>query len=518
MSKLYQFMVTIQDKASATMDKLAGKSAEIQKKLDRAGVSGNNAGKQIAAGANTASVGVNSLYGSLVKVAGIMGVAFGVHQLIQLPKHVSDVADRVDKMSQKIGMSRSSFQEWDFVMSQSGMTAESLQMGMKSLIDKLGQAKAGAGTGADLFKRLGINITDSMSQEEAFNQTIRALQKMPEGIEKAYLANELFSRSSQELAPILGMSNKELDSQIALYKKLGIEMSDGVINAGVEYNDTLDRLRLSWQSIVVKVGGSVLPLFQQFADYTINTIIPGVKSLWMWLDENSTVLKSLALGITAAGAAWLVYNVYQKAAALYTRIMTIAQLGLNQAMRANPLGVVITLIGAATAGIAYLWETSEGFRGMLYGLWESAKQVFGNIANIIQKVATAWSQLTSGNFKAAAATIGSMEGLTNGVAEAFAKGQEKGISKLKSDETAANPFTDNTTTGGGAAPEDLQTGLDTVTGGGAKQTNINVTFGKLVGIENLNAATVDKGVNDMEVMITRSLLRILNSANNMATR
>ena len=113
--------------------------------------------------------------------------------------------DRIDKMSQKIGISRQGFQEWEFILSQSGTDIEKLQMGMKTLVSQADQADKGVGKGADNFARLGISVRDATGnlkdQETLFNEVVVALQNMEDGTEKARLANELLGRSGSELMP-----------------------------------------------------------------------------------------------------------------------------------------------------------------------------------------------------------------------------------------------------------------------------------------------------------------------------
>src|SRR5690554_2377078 len=67
---------------------------------------------------------------------------------------VSGTTDRIDKLSQKIGLSREGFQEWEFIMSQSGASVEGLQMGFKTLVNQIDQAVAGTGAGAESFAKL----------------------------------------------------------------------------------------------------------------------------------------------------------------------------------------------------------------------------------------------------------------------------------------------------------------------------------------------------------------------------
>ncbi|WP_158883998.1 hypothetical protein [Amycolatopsis anabasis] len=53
--------------------------------------------------------------------------------------------------------------------------------------------------------------------------------------------------------------------------------------------------------------------------------------------------------------------------------LTTAQHGLNAAMRANVIGLIVTAIAALVAGFLYLWNHSAGFRDFWIGIWEAIK-------------------------------------------------------------------------------------------------------------------------------------------------
>ena len=44
----------------------------------------------------------------------------------------AEAADEIDKMSQKMGISKQGYQEWSYVMGQNGMNIDTLNAGMKT--------------------------------------------------------------------------------------------------------------------------------------------------------------------------------------------------------------------------------------------------------------------------------------------------------------------------------------------------------------------------------------------------
>lgn len=185
----------------------------------------------------------------------------------------ASAGDRIDKMSQQVGMSRSSFQEWDFVLSQSGSSIESMRQGMKTLSQRMLESAEGTGKGAANFEKLGISVLDAngnmKDQEVIFEESIRAFQGMEDGVEKAAMAQEMFGRTGQELLPLLNGSRGSLDELQQTYKDLGIEMSDGAIDASVKFTDTMDQLKRSMGFVFNTIGAELIPIFQTLADWVI---------------------------------------------------------------------------------------------------------------------------------------------------------------------------------------------------------------------------------------------------------
>ena len=62
-----------------------------------------------------------------------------------------------------------------------------------------------------------------------------------------------------------------------------------------------------------------------------------------------------------------------------------------------------------------------------------------------------------------------------------------------------------------------QSGLDEITGGGSRPTNITVNLGKFMDSLIIQAQSVEEAIPETEQRLKEMLLRVLNSVNQMAT-
>lgn len=78
------------------------------------------------------------------------------------------------------------------------------------------------------------------------------------------------------------------------------------------------------------------------------------------------------------------FQAYQKA----NEGATIAQWLMNAAMNANPIVLVVTLIGGLVAAIITLWNTNERFREVVVNVWESVKNTVSSVVSSLVKFFT----------------------------------------------------------------------------------------------------------------------------------
>lgn len=254
-------------------------SSEYEKGLDQsekqASTFGDKLKGALSTGAKMSAVALAS--------AGTAVVAVG-KELVTGVGQLAEYGDNIDKMSQKLGMSTTAYQEWDAIMQHSGASIDSMTSAMKTLSTQ-------AEGGSDAFKKLGISQKEleTMSPEELFSRTITALQGMEEGTERTTIASKLLGKGAVELGALLNTSAEDTEAMRQQVHKLGGVMSEDAVKASAKYQDSLQDLKTSITGMKNNILTVFLPSMTKVMDgltklFTgdgsgVDMIIDGIESI-----------------------------------------------------------------------------------------------------------------------------------------------------------------------------------------------------------------------------------------------
>lgn len=111
----------------------------------------------------------------------------------------------------------------------------------------------------------------------------------------------------------------------------------------------------------------------------IESFIEKIKDATQWVKDNEQTIQTwvgIILGATAAIGTFLLilnWGSIMGAAANAINIVRTAILGMNAAMLANPIGLIVALIVGLVATFIYLWNNVDGFKAFWLKAWDTIK-------------------------------------------------------------------------------------------------------------------------------------------------
>lgn len=319
----------------------------------------------------------------------------------------------------------------------------------------------------------------------------KALNDPVKGLAAMSRVGVQFSKSQANSIKKMVESGNTMGAQKAILKELNAQFG----GAAASQATAADKASVAWGNLKEEIGTRLLPVADRFAKWATDDLVPAMSDAVDWIDKHKDAIIRVtgalvavkiatmlwagaqaavngviaaATGIQAAYAAvmglsnsllavwvgvkaiefaaWvrstaasvaatagvIGYNVGVAAGAVALGVMSAAQWVLNAAMRANPIGIIVTALVALVGGLVLAYKKSETFRNIVDGafaavkkagslMWNALKGYFRFIVNMWLSVAGA---------------------LVNGAAKAF--GWVPGLKdKLKNAAKAFNEFRDD---------------------------------------------------------------------------
>lgn len=241
-------------------------------------------------------------------------------------------------------------------------------------------------------------------------------------------AMELFGKKYNELSEI--QKQQTLLKMVTDAQKLSGAMGQAARESS-GWENVMGNLNETWRQFQAKVGAPVLeaiiPVIQQItAEFqawqssvdweafsaNVTNIASNVIGFAQFLIEHGEGILTILTGIGAGFAAWKITGIVTSAVTAVQTLIGVlkgaagAQMLLNGALTANPIGIVIAAVAALVAVIVRLWNTNEFFRDSVIAAWHSLRDSVMFVVNIFIQAFTV-------------AIPNAITFLTNGIKNAF---------------------------------------------------------------------------------------------------
>lgn len=146
---------------------------------------------------------------------------------------------------------------------------------------------------------------------------------------------------------------------------------------------------------------NVVPALQAMGSYITGTLVPALLAFGQWLIDAQGWLLPLVAAIAGMAIAWAAWTAAVNIWSAITKVATAVQAALNAVLKANPIGIVITLIAGLVAALIYLYNNNETVRAAIDKAWSMIRGAIDAVAGWITGTAVpgivrAWESLTTG--------------------------------------------------------------------------------------------------------------------------
>lgn len=345
---------------------------------------------------------VMNTYGMQVKDASALADQFIVAQNLGKTT-VDEMASSIGNLApiaKAAGVSTEEMFSSIAVLTANGIKTSEAMTGLKAALSNVIKPAAES---AKVAESLGLEFSAAALQSKGlsgFMEDVKAktggnLDTMAKLFGSVEGLNTVLTLTSETGIPLFNESMEQMSGQAGL-------MEEAYNKMATTPQARLDTLMQKLEVIKLEIGEALLPALEsimtKLEEVDFEAVLDGVSKAMQFVADNGeeivTVVGMMTAGIIAYKAAAALSGVIalfnslraaQVAAGTATTVLKTAQLMLNAAFWANPIGIVIGLITALAAGIYLAYQKCEWFRDIVNGLWDAVKWAFGNIADWIEE-------------------------------------------------------------------------------------------------------------------------------------
>jgi phage-related minor tail protein len=274
-----------------------------------------------------------------------------------------------------------------------GILTQGLRAGARDadiVADAIGEftkrAVDGSKTTADGFAALGLSgkrmaadiAAGGPRANAALDTTLDRLRGIKDPVQQARIAVQLFGTQAEDLgAALYAIDPSQATARLGRLKGAAADVDQQL---GSTARATLTAWKRSLETNVAAGMGAAITSFRT-GEQSANGWLGVMQDVGVWLRritdfarEHQTVLLSVAGGVLAAVAAYrtvmLVVTIVNAVRAAVIAWRT-AQIGLNLALTANPIGLVIAAIAGLVVGLVIAYKKSETFRAIVNGAFRA---------------------------------------------------------------------------------------------------------------------------------------------------
>ena len=214
------------------------------------------------------SNGIDGLANQLQGLGKWVASAFAVHQVKHFVETTIQVGDQIQKAAIRIGISGDELEQWNYIATRSGVSAETLQFAFAKMQRSAFLAANGTKINAAAFRALGVSVKDSSGQlkkpNQLFIETADALSSIENPTQKVAVAQAIFGRGAAQLIPLINEGASGIEELKKRFEEIGGGFAPEFFGHAEEAQDAIEDWEASLTSLKSAVIISILPSITRF--------------------------------------------------------------------------------------------------------------------------------------------------------------------------------------------------------------------------------------------------------------
>lgn len=188
-------------------------------------------------------------------VKAAIAAAFTVTAITGFISQFTELTGKITDQAAKLGISTTAVQEFEIAFGQAGVSMDAVGTAIGEMGKRLVSGDAGA---VNALKTLGLNTADllKLNPDQAFTRIADAVAGIPNPLERATAAQEIFGKGGKE---ILAGLDGHLAETTEHYRAMGLVLDEEVVAAGDEFGDVLGVLQTAGMALIAQVLKPLLP-------------------------------------------------------------------------------------------------------------------------------------------------------------------------------------------------------------------------------------------------------------------
>jgi hypothetical protein len=229
--------------------------------------------KQFAVDADKAGRKAGVAFTLAKRAAAGLAAALSAGAFADAIKQTIDFGDKVQKLSDRLGISTEALTQYQHVANLSGVSFQTLTLGLQRMTRRVSEAANGTGEAKDALKELGLSAVEleKLKPDQQFEVLAEAISRVKDSSDRVRIAMKLFDTDGVALLQTMTQGAAGIRQMRQEADALGLTLSRQEADEMAKYNDQITKMSGLFQGLAREIASDVVPSLNRFLE-TLNNI------------------------------------------------------------------------------------------------------------------------------------------------------------------------------------------------------------------------------------------------------